>query len=374
MKHTLVFTCFLVAMLLMVGCDREITGNVPQPQPSSSNCFDCHDYGTDFGSEVKAAMGQYANSQHASGNAMRTGSCGGCHTTEGFIESVTGEEFPSGAANAVGCFACHDPHENGDFRLRTTAAVELGNGAMFDRNEANLCVACHHGRRDVRTYVADGVKLSSHFGPHHNCQGDMLIGENAYEYAGYSYSQNSWHATGVTDGCIKCHFDVSDAYNVGGHTFWMEAGESENTAACNVAGCHVNDTEIDDFDRVTAYDFDDDGDNTEGAQTEINDLMHELETALIAAGLLEWVEDAQAWEPTNGLTVSDADSVGAVFNWAFVHEDKSHGIHNTRYAAALLISSINYMTTGNPNGAPQDPDDSDSRTARLASARMMPAH
>lgn len=339
-----------VIALLAIGCTREITGDVQQADISSNNCFDCHDGADDLGPEVVLATRQWENSQHGSGNAMRTGSCAPCHTTEGFIESVTGEDYAGSAFNAVGCFACHDPHENGDFALRTTAAVTLGNGATYDRGISNLCVSCHKGRRDVTKYVVDSVKMSSHYGPHHSNQSDMLLGENAYEYDGYDYD-NSWHTTGVADGCVKCHFDVSDAYDMGGHTFWMSTEEGdENTDACNVDGCHLNDTEIDDFDREMALmDFDDDGDFDEGVQTEIEDLLTELETLLLAAGLISG--DPGDTHP-NSIVVPDADSVGAVFNFEFVIEDKSNGIHNTRYAAALLISSINYMTTGDPEGAP----------------------
>lgn len=338
--------------LIAVGCEREITGDVELADNSSNYCFDCHDGADDLGTEVVLATRQWENSQHGSGENMRTGSCAGCHTSEGFIEKITGEDITSGAYNAVGCFACHDPHENGDFQLRTIDAVELGNGAIYNRGVSNLCVNCHRSRRNVDTYVVDSTELSGHYGPHHSNQSDMLLGENAYEYAGYDYDEDSWHTTGVAEGCVKCHFEVSVEYEMGGHTFWMETEEDENTDACNVDGCHATYTEIDEFDRVTAYDFDDDGDDTEGVQTEIEDLMEELEGLLIGAGLLEYIAEDDAWEPTEDLVVADADSVGAVFNWAFVHEDQSHGIHNTRYAAALLKSSINYMTTGDPNGSP----------------------
>ncbi len=340
--------------LLLAGCEREITGDVELASNSSTSCFTCHDYGIDLGTKVMLAMRQWENSQHGSGENMRSsGSCAGCHTSEGFIERITGKDITSGAYNAIGCFTCHDPHGNRDFQLRTTDAVELGNGAIYDRGRSNLCVECHHGRRDVNTYVEDSVELSNHFGPHHSNQSDMLIGENAYEYVGYDYDDDSWHSTGVAEGCVKCHFEVSDGYEMGGHTFWMETEEDENTDACNVVGCHATYTKIDDFDRqMPLMDFDDDGDYTEGVQTEIDDLMHDLETLLIGAGLLEWVDEEQAWEPTDELVVPDADSAGAVFNWAFVHEDKSHGIHNTRYAVALLKSSINYLTTGSPDGVP----------------------
>ena len=370
MQKVLLLSLLILAALLSAGCDREITGNVEPAEITSNNCFDCHNGADDLGAEVILATRQWEVSRHASGQTIdrNSGSCRGCHISEGFIERMTGEDLGTDAANAIGCFTCHDPHENGDFELRTTAAVTLGNGATFDRGDGNLCANCHKGRRDVNTYVADSTELSSHYGPHHGPQSDMLIGENAYEYDGYDYS-NSWHSTGVAEACVKCHFRVGVTYELGGHTFWMESeAEGENTDACNVEGCHVNDTEIDEFDRVTAYDFDEDGDDTEGAQTEIEDLLEELRAALASAGLLEYIAEDDAWEPTDELVVTDADSVGAVFNWAFVHEDRSHGIHNTRYAAGLLISSINFMATGDPNGSPaQKPNGS-------AAITMRPSH
>ena len=344
------------AMLAVVGCDREITGEVKDNGGivASNNCFDCHNGADALGADVIMAVRQWDVSQHASGDNINrnTGACRDCHISEGFIERITGQSLNTDASNAIGCFACHNPHENGDFRLRTAAAVVLGNGTTFDRNNANLCASCHHGRQNVDTYVADGTKLSTHYGPHHGPQSDMLIGTNAYEYAGYDYV-DSWHATGVTDGCVKCHMDVSVGYAMGGHTWWMESEEfGENIGACNVDGCHVTGNEIEDFNRVTAYDFDEDGDTSEGVQTEITDLLDELESALESAGLVEYDAEAGLYEPTNGLTVSDADSVGAVFNYLFVREDRSMGIHNTRYAAGLLISSINYLATGNPSKGP----------------------
>jgi hypothetical protein len=41
--------------------------------------------------------------------------------------------------------------------------------------------------------------------------------------------------------------------------------------------------------------------------------------------------------------VVTADSAGAVYNYKFVQEDKSHGIHNTDYAIQLLESSLDFM-------------------------------
>ena len=80
--------------------------------------------------------------------------------------------------------------------------------------------------------------------------------------------------------------------------------------------------------------------------------MCELRVLLAGAGLLEYIAEDDLWEPTDELVVPNIDSVGAVFNYMYVHEDRSDGIHNTRYAVDLLISSINYMSTGDPTVAP----------------------
>jgi hypothetical protein len=368
-KTKLLLLTLGVLGLFVIGCDREITGDVAVQTNASENCFDCHDGTNDLGPEVVLATRQWENSMHGSGNAMRSsGSCARCHTTEGYVEEITGEDNTSGVYNAVGCFACHDPHENGDFEIRAIAAVTLENGATYDQGVSNNCAYCHQSRRDVETYVVAGKEMSNHFGPHHSNQADMMLGENAYEYDGYDY-ENSWHATGMTNGCVTCHFDASDAYNMGGHTFEMATADDENTDACNIDGCHVNDLEIDDFDREMAMmDFDNDADSTEGVQTEVGDLMDELRAALVAAGLLEYIAEDDAWEPTDDLVVPNADTLGAVYNWAFVHEDQSHGIHNTLYAVALLQSSINYMATGDPDGVSGNPGDT--RTVAMTSKTL----
>lgn len=318
---------------------------------STDECMVCHDGGSsNLAQKVIAATRQWEFSQHATGERSdrSSGSCAKCHTNEGFIAEVTGGEVAGDIFNAIGCFTCHDPHTNGSFALRTTDEVTLGNGAEFDNGLSNLCVNCHKGRRDVNTYVVAGTKLSSYYGSHYGNQSDMLLGENAYEYADYSYD-NSWHTDGVADPCLSCHFDESDRYELGGHTFLMATEGGENVDACNVGGCHTGDFKIDSLNRIADVDFD--GDATiEGVNDEIAGLITELETALLAAGLLSG--DPGDTHPTANLVVPDVDSVGAVFNFKYVTADRSNGIHNTRYAVGLLQSSINYMTTGDPNGAP----------------------
>lgn len=316
----------------------------------TAECFSCHGI-SDFGPEVILATAQWENSQHATGDvtSRSSGSCGACHTNEGFVEKVTGEDYSGDAFTAIGCFTCHDPHETESFALRTMAAVDLGNDETYDRGVSNLCANCHKGRRDVRTYVVDGVSMSSHYGPHHGPQADMFIGENAYEYTGYSYV-NSAHTSAAVEGCIDCHFDEIDRYFLGGHTFWVKDPVSgdELVDGCNVDGCHTDALEIDSLNRVSLVDYDWDG-TAEGTQDEITGLLDSLHTLLVAANLLAYDAEDDEFHPAERVVVL-ADSAGALFNYEFVAEDRSAGIHNTSYSVGLLRSSINYLNTGDPNG------------------------
>ena len=328
----------VLVVISITACDRNITREETIVQ--ASNCFDCH---SDQNTFLVAAEEQWMRSVHASGLNIDRGSsatCAACHISEGFIqrangETVTSEDNPT----VIHCFTCHAPQSTGDFRLRWTADALLQNGETFDLSAGNLCVACHQARRNVNTYVGtvgtDVVTISStHWGPHHSNQGDMLLGSNGYEYDGYVYDRSE-HRTATDDGCVDCHKNRATSNNiVGGHSFNMrgilrdEGGNEEevlNTGAC--ADCHGG---LDDF-------------NVNNVQTEIDSLIGELETLVEAAGL--WTNG----HPNAGVTTS-VDSAGAVWNLLMAEGDRSHGVHNAKYTRGLLESAIMFMS-----GARQGP-------------------
>jgi len=146
-----------------------------------------------------------------------------------------------------------------------------------------------------------------------------------------------------------------------------EERDFENTSGCNVEGCHIA-SPVASVDRETISDFDGDGE-VEGVQTEMHDMLDSLAVLLVAAGFID--EDHH---PINGVTVSTADSAGALYNFLFIEEDRSVGVHNTAYAVSLLRSSINFLNTGDPNGMAQSPDVADFREARITSAEIVPSN
>jgi hypothetical protein len=235
-----------------------------------TTCFDCHG---DDNTAVLAAEKQWENSRHSTGETIdrKRSSCGYCHTNEGFVTWIeTGTKIEPETATGIGCFTCHAPHTTGSLGLRTDDAYTLEDGVVFDMGKGNLCANCHHSRRDVNQYVYDGVKMSSHFGPHHVPEADMLIGTGGYEYSGVTYTSSPHTSdTETEDGCLVCHMDVADRYLVGGHTMRMAWEEEENVDACNQPGCHSGATEVDAFDH-------------NGVQTTVDSLMAELKDFLLA--------------------------------------------------------------------------------------------
>lgn len=374
MKHLIVLALFLAVVLITVGCERKITGNPAEVDDQVAlGCLECH---SDGSGPNQGILAQFEYSVHGSGNntnrnrlySSRYQSCERCHTSEGFIAFVTGIPADGDHFTAFDCFTCHEPHSNGDFRVRVADAVTLENGAVYDRRNSNTCASCHHSRRDVNEYVIDGVELSSHWGPHHSNQADMLVGENAYEYAGYDYS-GSWHEAGVVDGCPSCHMSASVHESVGGHSWNMKNEDRgfENITGCNVDACHGANP-VASVDRETVSDFDGDGD-VEGVQTEMHDLLDSLATLLMGAGLVDMDH-----HPIEDRIISTADSAGALYNFLFVEEDRSDGVHNTAYAVALMTSSINYLNTGDPNGAPEKSEGSASTAVSAAPRSALPSH
>ncbi len=342
----------LVGAVAMVGCERKIVNEVEQNLAASS-CFTCHG-DQDF--SLVAARQQYDNSKHGSGDNINRNrneasyyrGCERCHTMEGFVDHIGGPEATGEHFSTITCFACHEPHTDGDLGLRATEPVTLADGEVFDFGKSNLCANCHQSRRDVNTYVSEEVELSTHWGPHHSDQSDVLMGTGGYEYAGVTYT-NSAHSSVALRGCVDCHMGTSQANLVGGHTFSMrdEGGGFQNIFSCNVEGCHAGDP-LNDLNRMADQDFDGDG-TVEGVQDEIRAMLSELAGALVDAGLLEGDEE-HGYHPVDGRVISDIDSSGALWNYLVIAEERSYGIHNTDYAVALLESATNFITTGNPSG------------------------
>lgn len=310
----------------------------------SATCKQCHADLT-----IQVVSDQFRLSGHFAGEAAvdyagGRASCAECHSHEGFVEfAETGDvanDFMSPSAwKCQTCHSIHDTYTASDWALRLDDAVVTIAGSTIDfGGSGNLCVNCHQSRRTgpydmVGEYVdldddentgVDGKEHlmganeffinSTHFGPHHGAQGNLMNGTDFSEIAGSTaYPSGSDHLTDVTGGCTGCHMAEADySADAGGHTFMPTEG------VCN--DCH-NGTDLD-----GNFDY-------KGMQTTIEGLIADLETELLNANVIDG-----PGHPVVG--IYQVEEAQAFFNYIGILEDRSSGVHNPYYIKALLENSI----------------------------------
>lgn len=308
---------------------------------SSGDCGQCHESPPYHTKNV-----QWNQSRHAVATRYPTGesraACVGCHSGVGFIDRVDG--LPEGQRRteyeAIVCASCHDPHNaTNPSQLRKLDNITLANGAVItDGGNGRICMNCHMSRRNGATYP-DNTTGSANFGPHYGTETDMLAGKNAYEYG--RYIPSSAHQTAVKDSCVTCHMQTpitgDPAKNKAGeHTFkarWDGGTPSDGGDDVSLlAACQQCHGDIDTFDFVR-QDYDMDG-ALEGVQTEVKGLLDRL-------GRLLPPYDSPTVTVTSAYTVQQRR---AAFNYKFVKDDGSYGVHNVAYAVNLLKASIADLT------------------------------
>ncbi len=315
----------------------------------SGDCNQCHDAPTHH---IKGT--EWYNSMHAVTTRDPSGpgeeGCVICHTANGFIARISGGTTNTDYA-AIGCQACHEPHgvtipTNNVHLLRTLAPVTLMDGFTTITNAGNgqICMNCHMSRRNATNYV-EVTAGSSRFGPHHGPQADMLMGANAVTYG--KVIPSSAHRDVVGDACATCHMQTTATTDpaflqAGGHTFNVSATVGgtniDMVAAC--VQCHG---------AIASFDFprqDYDGNGiVEGVQTEVKGLLNKLAYMLPPVG-----------QPKSTISINSSwtrQQLRAGYNYLFVSEDKSFGVHNLAYAVGLLKASIADLSgDANTDGLP----------------------
>jgi hypothetical protein len=344
---------------------------------NSGDCTQCHDdpphhyYGT-----------EWLASKHAVTTTIPSGAgrgyCVQCHTDYGFQARIdyTGTNAttfaPTNTINttyaAIGCQTCHEPHGNtlptdaNPHLIRTLVGVTFGDGTVItNAGESELCIECHHSRdggasNNVVAYAAGQLTYpgGSSFGPHDGVQGDMIEGVNAITYG--QTIPSSAHRETVTNLCVGCHMQAvlpgDPAFlQAGGHTFEMTYNVVSNgvtnvvakTDVC--AQCHGP---------LTTFNFPvEDYANTgiiQGVQTEVQILLNQLSTLLPnASGVL----DGAVKSSLSVTTKWTQAQLQAAYDWQYVANDGSLGIHNAPFATGILKASIaNLSGTSVPGGLP----------------------
>jgi hypothetical protein len=341
---------------------------------NSGDCNQCHDAPTHH---VKGT--EWYASGHAVTTRIPTGpnrpQCVGCHTSSGFIGLLQGSTTTNTTYEAIGCQTCHEPHgltapTNNPHLLRMLADVTMPDGTVVtNAGSGALCLQCHHIRNgaassNVANYQ-QGKKTwygGSSFGVHDAPQGDMIEGINAITYG--KDIPSSAHRSTVENLCVGCHMqagteDPKDPSftKVGGHTFRMSYSLVSTNGVTNtvdkVDACLQCHGPIEDF-NLARQDYNGDG-IIEGVQTEVKHMLDQLSTLLPSGTYLSngnYVADGLVKTPSVK-TNWPAKFLNAAYNWQFVNNDGSKGIHNAPFATGLLKASIADLTgDANTDGLP----------------------
>jgi hypothetical protein len=306
---------------------------------NTGTCTQCHDEPTHH---IKGA--EWNNSMHAVTTRDPSGAgrqaCVGCHTANGFMGRMTGAATVDTTYGAINCQTCHEPHgqtapSSAAHLIRNMGSVKLADGTnVTTAGEGSLCMSCHQSRQNAKAYAATAAG-SAHFGPHDGPQADMLEGANGFTYG--TNIPSSAHQWVVKDTCVDCHMQTVAATDpaflqAGGHTFKASITPAgSNTPEDLVGACqNCHGPEITSF-NFQLMDYDGDG-VIDGVQTEVQHLLDRLSAMLPPAG-----------QPKTALNIDSTwtqPQLEAAYNWLFVNNDGSRGVHNTAYAVGLLKASI----------------------------------
>jgi FlgD Ig-like domain len=332
---------------------------------TSDACNVCHD-----GSKRHSLGGWWRNSLHNTGETFASeggnGSCAKCHSGSGFIDWVKAGK-PSGnlsvqpdyAQTPIGCPTCHDPHDTLNIAMAQlrTASVTLSNGFAPPGTKAGyLCMNCHQSRSAVSTYVkpnepaaADGNKyygFKGRFGPHHSNQGDMLFGQNGYEYGDPRLAGLNTHG-GLEGACATCHMTArptGSGNELPNHQWDMDTTKYANPGinpkfnpgtACE--SCHG----VEEYGMIqAAWDYDNDG-VVESAEKEVQGMLASLKAILPKDTTGEVIGSGSVTKSDSLKVANRLDYVAGIYNYWYVVEDRCSGMHNTKYAVQILGKALN---------------------------------
>jgi len=334
-----------------------------------NNCAICHDSGTHHaypnqwefaGHDATDFDGRGFHGGHAIGafvgSAGGRAGCAACHSGSGYVQWVKEGKpvdenglpddisvIPEGTL--ITCAVCHDPHADDKPHQLRLSDTQLGDGTPVTVEKYGTgaqCMECHRSRRAAASYSFDPSNASSHYGPHHGPQADMLIGANVPDFG---FDLPSSPHSRIPNSCVSCHMygeGVTDAegnvLHVGGHSFNMNDAEgNDHVESC--APCHGDvGTTFKEKKFFWRNNADHDGDGVEeGLQEEVDGMMDELLTFL--------PQDAEGnvdlSDKTNSPFIMRA---GYVYMWIF--EDRSYGIHNPAMSVGLLKAAIESLKYG----------------------------
>ncbi|TFG70302.1 MAG: hypothetical protein E4H27_06150, partial [Anaerolineales bacterium] len=220
--------------------------------------------------------GHFASSQeafrHWDADGEVPGSCARCHSDSGLPTYL--KEGVNVSAPLSSGFRCSTCHDTATYERYVVETVKFPNGASLSTGNAdsNLCINCHQGResklsvdRAVGDLDPDVPAQLRFINVHYFAAGATLFGSESqgmYQYDGKEYAGQLVHVPGVTT-CVDCH-----------------DGHALNVKTEKCAQCHG--TEDLEAIRISAVDYDGDGNVTEGLVDEIATLKEVLYSTMLS--------------------------------------------------------------------------------------------
>jgi len=329
---------------------------------NTGTCGQCHDNKDDNGvnAKVTTKIAEWKNSGHAVAPRQTGATCVRCHNAKGFGDFIDGKPGVVLPYEPIACAACHEPHDaTNPHQLRAAPLYTLPEGTtVTNAGLGALCMQCHHSRNGSAEVNIVNYQLGqptwlggSSFGVHHSPQGDMVEGVNAITYGKFIPSGS--HRAAIPNVCVDCHMQpvasTDPAFTkAGGHTFSMTYNVLNNGVTNTIDKVDVC---IKCHGPITSFDFarkDYDGDGViEGVQTEVQHLIDKLSTMLPNSTYRSdgnYVGDGLVKSSISVKTNWQLKFLNGAYNWQFVSEDRSKGVHNAPFAVGLLKTSIGDLT------------------------------
>lgn len=317
----------------------------PAGPSGAEQCGVCHNNAT----ALFEKQMQWSLSVHGTGDIYIYGNragCAECHTHQGYLDYLkTGAAPTAGYAepSTINCRTCHNIHtkyDATDWALTNTNPVKYyetkGPKTTADFGKGNICAQCHQARA-----VATPVDVNSsnnytltdaRFGGHHSPAANVFGTNIAFIPKGSATIPTSNFHTMIKNGCVDCHMNngpVAYGEPVGGHTFRMstEDGSVLNYPACTP--CHSEVTS--NFDQKGKF-----------YSTFKADLA-KADSIFIAKG---WRNASTGlWNASSSKPlVVTQNQAAAMYAYEVLLEDKSNGIHNPKYARAILNNILEEIT------------------------------
>nr|MBN2277183.1 hypothetical protein [candidate division Zixibacteria bacterium] len=329
---------------IIPGCDELITNEYYDTIADTVTLMDsscvkmCH---SDFNTDMEAALRQWHNSPHAlavltddTAMGLEAADCGArCHSHEGFVKSLSNISGSVDFPTPINCFTCHKPHTQPyDFSLRDSSEITLADGSsIYNLNQSNICARCHQSLVDKLSSITNNMLIGETWDSlvyHGWADAEMIIGTGGYEYNIVTY-EHSGHDAAV-NGCVTCHQEKAEGFMLGGHSLNIRDMSNPDIIlleACNGTGCHATaPLSTDTINALQAY---------------VLSKLDTLEQQLLDDDMLLILGDIVI--PNPDMIFQTADSAGALYNYFYIKNDRSSGMHDFVYDTLLLESSIKYL-------------------------------